>query len=96
MYNCLASRYAFVPHRAGLESKIVSFFSIKLKKYIEAGVREYWLVDQENRKVIVYLLENDINTFLYTFDDKIPVAIWDNECYVDMQEIQEELNFLYE
>ena len=71
-------------------------FSIKLKKYVEAGVREYWLVDQDNQKVVVYLLENDINTFLYTFDDKIPVAIWDNECYVDMKEIQDELNFLYE
>lgn len=33
MYNCLASRYAFVPHRAGLESKIVSFFSNSKNSY---------------------------------------------------------------
>lgn len=71
-------------------------YTIKLQKYHEAGVREYWLVDPDKEKVIVYLLEDDINTFLYTFDDKIPVAIWNNECYVDMREIKEELNFLHE
>ncbi len=70
--------------------------SIKLQKYLEAGVREYWLIDQDKQKVIVYLLEEDIDTFLYTFDDKIPVAIWNNECYVDMKEVQEELDFIYD
>ncbi|MBQ4577016.1 MAG: Uma2 family endonuclease, partial [Firmicutes bacterium] len=29
--------------------------TIKLNKYLEAGVREYWLVDPEKKKVIVYL-----------------------------------------
>ena len=71
-------------------------YTIKLQKYQESGVREYWLVDQDKQKVIVYLLEDDINTFLYTFDDRIPVAIWNNECHVDMREIKEELEFLYE
>lgn len=70
--------------------------TIKLQKYREAGVREYWLVDQDKQKVIVYLLEDDINTFLYTFDDKIPIAIWNNQCFVDMKTIKEELSFLYE
>ena len=70
-------------------------YTIKFLKYSEAGVREYWLVDPDNQKVIVYLLGDDINTFLYTFDDKIPVAIWGNECYVDMNAIKEELDFLY-
>ena len=70
-------------------------YTIKFHKYSEAGVLEYWLVDPDNQKVIVYLLGDDINTFLYTFDDKIPVAIWGNECYVDMNAIKEELDFLY-
>ena len=59
--------------------------TIKLNKYSEAGVREYWLVDPANKKVIVYLLEEGLNTFLYTFEDRIPVAIWNNGCYINMQ-----------
>ena len=27
---------------------------VKLGKYMEAGVREYWLVDPKGKKVIVY------------------------------------------
>ena len=69
--------------------------TIKLKKYHEAGVREYWIVDPDNKKVIVYLLDQGLDTFLYTFDDKIPVGIWDGQCYVDMKDIQEELDFIY-
>ena len=70
--------------------------TIKLNKYLEAGVREYWLIDPVNKKVIVYLLEEGLNTFLYTFEDKIPVAIWNNEYYINMQEIQRKLTTLFE
>jgi len=70
--------------------------AIKFNKYIESGVREYWIIDQENKKVIVYLFEDDINTFMYTFNDKIPVAVWNNEYHVDMREVQNELDFINE
>ena len=33
---------------------------IKLKKYQEAGCEEYWIVDIENRRVLVYLFKNEI------------------------------------
>lgn len=49
---------------------------IKLLKYSDAGVREYWIVDPAERKVIVYKSENkDIKE--YTFDDEIPVGIYE-------------------
>ena len=70
-------------------------FTIKLQKYMEAGTREYWLVDPDKQKVIVYLLENGPDPFLYTFKDKIPVYIFNNECVIDMEEILEEIDFLY-
>lgn len=71
-------------------------FTIKLQKYMEAGTREYWIVDPDKQKVIVYILENGPDPFLYTFKDSIPVYIFNNECLVDMEEILEEINFLYE
>ena len=70
--------------------------TVKLNKYSEAGVREYWIVDIDNRKVIVYLLEGDMIPMVYTFADKVPVAIFDNECEVDFAEIDEQINFMYE
>ncbi len=34
-------------------------FGKKLGKYVDAGVREYWIVDVKNQKVIVYDLGED-------------------------------------
>ncbi len=63
--------------------------SIKLHKYSNAGVREYWIVDPKNKKVIVYDLENDIDITIYTFEDKVPVKIFNKECVVDFAEIND-------
>ena len=74
---------------------------LKLRLYREAGVREYWIVFPEEQKVQVYLFEkhngeNNIAPIEYTFDDKVPVGIWNGGCEVDFAEIYEELRFLYD
>jgi len=75
--------------------------TVKLSKYIEAGVREYWLVDPEKKKVLVYLSEEetlmeDLDVKLYGFEDQIPVMIFDGECVIDMKEIYENNRFLFD
>ena len=74
---------------------------LKLIKYREAGVREYWIVFPDAKKVVVYLFEKneevkDLQPVEYTFADKVPVGIWDNRCEVDFAEIYERCSFLYE
>ena len=74
---------------------------LKLEKYKQAGVREYWIVFPEERKVQVYLFEMageaaDIAPKEYTFADRVPVGIWDDRCEVDFGEIYEQCSFLYE
>ena len=64
---------------------------IKLAKYIGANVREYWIVDLDKERVIVYDIEHDIQVTIYTFENKIPVGIWNGECVVDFAEIKEYL-----
>ncbi|MBO4864741.1 MAG: Uma2 family endonuclease [Eubacterium sp.] len=62
--------------------------SLKFAKYKMAGVREYWIVDPNNKKVLVYLFdENDLEPEMYEFDDEVPVGIWNGECKVRLSEL---------
>lgn len=51
----------------------------KLNLYMDAGVREYWIVDPHRRKVVVYYFHQaDFIIETYTFQDKIKVNIFDD------------------
>lgn len=68
--------------------------TIKLNKYVNAGVREYWIVDPKKETVIVYEIgagEEDMQVSFYTFENQIPVHIFQNECIVDFKAIKEYL-----
>ena len=69
---------------------------LKLMKYKEAGVREYWMIDQVRKVVIVNDLENEAPPLIYGFQDSVPVGIWDGKCKVDFGEIYPRIEFLYE
>lgn len=69
---------------------------IKPIKYLKAGVREYWLIDAAQKKVIVYDFESGQYPAIYGFDAKIPVSIWEGECEIDFNEVYEYISFLYE
>lgn len=68
----------------------------KLDKYADAGVREYWLVDPDKKKVIVYDLEHDEWPAIYGFNDEVPVGIFDGLCKVDFAAIYRYISFLYD
>ena len=69
---------------------------LKMKKYKEAGVREYWVVDPDEKKLAVFHFEENDDPVEYTFDDQVPVGIWNGECKVDFALIYERIRFLYE
>lgn len=69
---------------------------IKLNKYLNAGVREYWLIDPMKKTVIVYDFEHDEYPVIYGFDAKIPVRIWNGEFKIDFSEVYRHVSFLYE
>lgn len=70
--------------------------TLKLSKYCNADVREYWLVDPKKKRVVVYDLENDAFPTVYTFDDEVPVTIFEGKCKVNFKEIYEYAQFLFE
>lgn len=50
----------------------------KFNKYADTGVREYWIVDPLKERVIVHNFEQNSFSTQYTFEDTIPVGIYDD------------------
>lgn len=53
-------------------------YGIKLFKYRSAGVREYWIVNPKTHTVNLFDLEHGEMSNQYSFDDDIPVCIYDD------------------
>ena len=62
---------------------------LKLMKYSEAGVREYWIIDPDKLFIAVYDLENNEFPVYYSFADTVPVRIWEKKCSVDFRAVYE-------
>ncbi len=54
-------------------------YNSKMHKYMECGVREYWVDDSEKEKVSVFINGEPMMVHVYTFDDHIPVGIYDGK-----------------
>jgi len=68
----------------------------KERKYRNADVREYWIVIPEKRIVLVYEFEKSTLPTEYTFQDKIPIGIWDGKCVIDFAVLSEKIAILWE
>lgn len=62
---------------------------IKTAKYLEAGVREYWIVNPWERTITVYDFEHDTEITTYSGEDTVPVRIFGGNCRVNFGEIFE-------
>ena len=69
---------------------------LKMYKYSEAGVREYWMVDPEKKVVVQYDLEHLEIPTIYNFQSEIPVLIWDGACRINLREMYETIGFLWD
>lgn len=68
-------------------------YGIKMQKYMNAGVREYWIVDRKRKKIVCYWFEGEDapEISMYTFKDKVPVRVYAGELEIDFPGIQERL-----
>lgn len=70
-------------------SRRMDYFT-KLFKYRNAGVREYWIVDPEKDRILVYNFDSE-NTGDYTFSDSVKAGIYD-DFYINFSDIASLLN----
>ena len=69
---------------------------LKMLKYKNAGVREYWIIFPDEKIVMVYNFSKTMEPKHFTFDDVIPVDIWDGKCTIDFKYIYDQVKFIYE
>lgn len=69
---------------------------VKMLKYKKAGVREYWIVFPDEKMVMVYTFTKSDEPKHFSFDDCIPVDIWDGKCIIDFKYIYNQVAFIYE
>lgn len=75
----------------------------KLVKYLDAGVKEYWMIDPDRRKVIVYDMTQNTgdprtdayDISIYGFRDRIPLLISEGKCEIDMNPVRENLEGIF-
>jgi len=60
----------------------------KLSKYIAAGVREYWMIDPDKRKLVIYRIEADELPEVYGLTGKAQIGIFE-ELWIDLDRIGE-------
>lgn len=63
----------------------------KLSIYEEKGVKEYWIIDPDRERLIVYDFKNDKVPAFYTFDNIVPVGIYDGELMIDLKKLKLDL-----
>ncbi len=73
-------------------STAINDCTIKLRKYMTAGIKEYWIVDLERERIMVYLFEESPLPETYSFDDTVPVGISGGICSIDFRSIKERLD----
>lgn len=56
----------------------------KLEKYREAGVKEYWMIDPDRRKLIVYEFEKEIYPAVYGLNGEVPIGIYGGKLLIQM------------
>ena len=81
-------------------SNCIVDMGIKTMKYQHAGVKEYWVIFPMEKSILVYdftkvTANGDVELKGYSFDDAVPVGIWDGKCKVDFREIYSQIEFMY-
>lgn len=76
------------PFVAPVDVQLDCNYTKKLAKYMEAGVREYWILDSDQQKLLVYFFESDSYPVIYGLDTPVPIGIYHGELVIEFEHIK--------
>ena len=62
-------------------------FAIKTAKYMNAGVREYWILDPYQGVLLTYYFEEEDTPKIHGLDNPVPVRIYEGDLVIDLQHV---------
>ena len=62
-------------------------YTKKLSKYMEAGVREYWILDPYQKKLLVYFFESEVCPVIHGLEEPVAVGIYNGELEIEFSNI---------
>ena len=70
--------------------------TVKMKKYLEAGVSVYWMVDVKRKVVISYdFQEEDFAPKISGFKEKMKISLPEGECEIDLRNVEKQLEEVF-
>jgi len=61
----------------------------KLQKYVDAGVKEYWILDPYRNVLMTYWWEDDYMPHVYPLSGKVGLKLYQEELTIDLDELAE-------
>lgn len=62
-------------------------YTKKLSKYMAAGVREYWILDPYQRKLLVYFFESETCPVIHGLEEPVPMGIYNGALEIKFEHI---------
>lgn len=62
-------------------------FTIKVHKYMNAGVREYWIINPYSKQLFVFGFENEDCPIIYNLNSPVPIGIYNGELEISFKHI---------
>lgn len=59
----------------------------KLVKYMDAGVKEYWVIDPDRKALVVYLAQERGMPSIYPLQGKVGVQLYEGRLQIDLEKI---------
>lgn len=63
--------------------------TIKLMKYLDAGVKEYWVIDPEQKVLLIYLAEEEGLPHMYPLHGEAAVNLYEGKLRIDLDRISQ-------
>lgn len=61
----------------------------KVEKYEEAGVKEYWIVDPAQKRLVIYRFDSEEFPMICGLEEPVPIGIYDGKLLIQFEAIRE-------